>query len=134
VATTITAYEAIDGSIHRNACDAAGRDLGIMLENAGLNLNSGHFREVASWLKGKPGEIAAALTAYAAACPKQPEQTAPLAPLEGTRDFTLDTAYQGHAFNCRARALADLTKCNCGKADEDRRDRPQPAELHGDCA
>jgi hypothetical protein len=66
----VTAYQAKDGTLHANACEAATIDLKLIIAASPLAENRPYADKVLEWLTSDPEGICDALGAYADACPK----------------------------------------------------------------
>lgn len=74
MASEVTAYRANDGSLHDTECEAAARDLQLIIAGSKCAENSPYAKTMLEWMIRNPREIADALTAYADACPQEPPE------------------------------------------------------------
>jgi hypothetical protein len=65
----IQAFRAEDGSIHEDACDAASRDIQLLVEGSPLAENKPFARDLVRWLMSDPENIALRLTEFRQSCP-----------------------------------------------------------------
>lgn len=85
-------WEANDGSLHKTECDAARRDLQLLIADSPCAENSPYAKIMLDWMTRNPREIAKTLIEYADACPENLNEEAPLpatpGPMipEGTRE------------------------------------------------
>jgi len=63
-------WEANDGSLHKTECDAAKRDLEILIAASPCAENAPYAKKLLTWLTSNPAAIASALSEYHMACPK----------------------------------------------------------------
>lgn len=66
----ISAYQASDGSIHESECDAATRDVELLVQNSPLNENQPYAKKLVEWLTGNSKAIRAVLETHERACPQ----------------------------------------------------------------
>lgn len=69
MAKEVRSWEANDGSLHKTECEAAACDLQNIINASPCAENSPYAKKTFDWLKREAREIAAALIAYADACP-----------------------------------------------------------------
>ena len=75
MATEVKAFRAEDGTLHNTACEAAVRDLNLIINKSPCAENSPYAKIMLEWMTDQAPEIVATLNEYIAACPK-PEPTA----------------------------------------------------------
>lgn len=66
----VTAYRAEDGSLHTDACEAATKDLELLIAQSPLAENQPYCRKVLEWLISDSDTIMDKLKEYHVACPK----------------------------------------------------------------
>lgn len=143
MATEVKSWKANDGSLHDTECDAVRRDLQLLIADSPCAENSPYAKIMLEWMIRQPEEIAAALTAYAEACPKPAYEATPMAADNVARTVEEIQAagqagknflkMQGFAHirafqeNCSASDLADWAVYQRGIADH----TPAEGELEG---
>lgn len=66
----IKSWEAEDGSLHRTECDAATRDVTLLVQRSPLAENSPYSKKLVMWLCENAPEIRQKLEAHEKACPQ----------------------------------------------------------------
>jgi hypothetical protein len=70
MATEVKAWKAEDGTLHDSECEAATRDVEMLVERSPLAENSPYAKKLVEWLTENAGEIRTKLQAHERACPK----------------------------------------------------------------
>jgi hypothetical protein len=123
MAKEVRSWEANDGSLHKSECEAAARDLEIIIAGSPCAENSPYAKTMFGWLKREARDIAAALIAYADACPVEAtaEDTAPTMPYEDFATVVGEIQNAGEAGKSflRRRGYATLAafRDNAGPSD-----------------
>jgi hypothetical protein len=81
----IDAWQSEDGTIHDAECDAAHRDLELLVQASPLAENAPYARRLLEWLTSEPTAIRSKLEAFEAACPKGVAEGTRSGSSEGTR-------------------------------------------------
>jgi hypothetical protein len=84
MAKQITAWQAEDGSLHTSECDAATRNVTLLVERSPLAENAPYSRQLVEWLTENAPEIRRTLEAHERACPRAVEAK-PTKPLTSDR-------------------------------------------------
>jgi hypothetical protein len=82
MAQATPAFEANDGSLHRDECSAVKRDLDILIADSPLSENGPYAKIATEWLAGNAQAIGTVLMHYHDACPNDPRDEG--APESGT--------------------------------------------------
>ncbi len=109
----ISAYQASDGSIHEDECQAATRDVELLVQGSPLNENQPYAKKLVAWLTENSKAIRTVLETHASACPKAAEVKA--MPSQAQPPFSQAqpplSGDQPHLPNCGFHRGAD---CDCG--------------------
>ena len=71
MATEVTAWEANDGSLHKTPCEAATRNVELLVQRSPLSENSPYAKKLVEWLTQNPRAIREVLQEHERACPRE---------------------------------------------------------------